>query len=256
MPNFVSNFDEFLNESALFEGTMLKNKQLDAKEQTKFNQLKTEFLKKQIDLCKKHGVKCFLEYGTLLGFYREGDHIKNDNDTDLGIIGSTVTQEFLEDIEKEFLLLRPKNMKGVIKDMFTNEKGGNDYHEIPYIGIAYKNSKGQPYSVKSVTGKNINVVGDLFFYYPYTNNKFITRWPGWEVQLTPDNYFKRLSKLKIGGYEYPIPSKANEYLEYIYGKDWKTPKSRAGVNQKLEFISREEGQSYAYSHSQKDFKKK
>jgi len=256
MQNYVYNFNKFINEEALFEGTMREDKRLNEKQQEKYNQLKTEFLKKQIEICKKHNVKCFLEYGTLLGFYRNGDHIDNDNDTDLGIIGNTVTREFLEDLEKEFIILRPANLDGIIKDMFTNEKGGDDYHEIPYIGLAYKNSKGKPYSVRSKSGKSVNVVGDLFFYYPYTGGKFITRWPGWEVQLTPDNYFKRLSKIKVGNYEYPIPSKTEDYLEYIYGDDWGTPKSNAGTSQKLEFISREEGHNYRYSQTAKKFKKK
>ena len=104
MQNYVYNFNKFINEEALFEGTMREDKRLNEKQQEKYNQLKTEFLKKQIEICKKHNVKCFLEYGTLLGFYRNGDHIDNDNDTDLGIIGNTVTREFLEDLEKEFII--------------------------------------------------------------------------------------------------------------------------------------------------------
>ena len=249
MPNHVFSFNEFL-----FEGTMRDDKKLDDKEQKKFNQLKLDFLKKQIDLCKKHNVKCFIDYGSLLGLYREGQTIKNDNDTDVSIFGETVTKEFLEDIEKEFKLVRPTKIGSLAKKMFS-DSDDPDYHEIPYIGLSYVNGKGKEYSVKSMSGKNVGVSGDFFFHYPYTGGKRITRWPGWEVQLTPDKYFQRLGKVTIDGYDFPIPSSTDDYLAYIYGDDWKTPKSRAGVSQKLELISREEGHNYQYSHKEKKYKK-
>jgi hypothetical protein len=255
MPNFVFSFNEFLNEGKLYEGTMRKESRLSEKEQEKHNALKIEFLKKQFDLCKKHKVKAFLDYGSLLGLYRDGKLISNDNDTDIGIFGETVTKEFLEDVAKTFKLQRPTNMDTLINKMFK-EKGEDDYHQIPYVGLMYLDSKGKPYAVKSLGGRNVNVVGDFFFYYPYTGGKRITRWPGWEVQLTPEKHFSRLGTVKYDGYSFPIPAAPDEYLQYIYGDDWETPKSNAGVNQKLELISREEGHAYTYSFNDKKFKKK
>jgi hypothetical protein len=252
MQNYVFSFNDFLNESALNEGTLRSDKRMSEKEQEKHNAFKLEFLKKQIDLCKKHDVKGFLDYGSLLGIYRDGKLIANDNDTDIGILGETVTKEFLEDVAKEFEVWRPTNIQTLINKMF-NEK--DDYHQIPYVGIGYLLSNGKKASVKSKSGKKVTVPGDFFFYYPYTENKRITRWPGWEVQLTPAKYFDKLSSIKYDGYTFPIPSSTDEYLEYIYGEDWGTPKSNAGVNQKLELISREEGHSYTYSIKDKKFKK-
>ena len=249
MPNHVFSFEEFL-----FEGTMRNNKKLSDKEQEKFNKLKLDFLKKQIDLCRKHNVKCFVDFGSLLGLYRDGNTIKNDNDTDVGIFGETVTREFLEDVEKEFGLVRPTKISYIANKMFS-DSDDPDYHEIPYIGMEYVDSKGKAYSVKSTSGKSVGIAGDFFFYYPYTDAKRITRWPGWEVQLTPEKHFKRLGTVKVDGYDFPIPSSTDEYLAYIYGDDWETPKSRSGVNQKLELLSREEGHNYKYSHKEKKYKK-
>ena len=67
MPNFVFSFQEFLTENEVFEGTNRTDKRLSDEGQEEYNKLKIESLKKQIDLCKKHKVKCFVDFGSLLG---------------------------------------------------------------------------------------------------------------------------------------------------------------------------------------------
>ena len=42
----------------------------------------------------------------------------------------------------------------------------------------------------------------------------------------PSNYFKDLSRMKFYGMEFNTPSKAEEYLEYKYGKEWRTPQKK------------------------------
>ena len=254
MGNYVFNFEQFLNESALNEGTLLNAKKLGDAAQKEFNEMKMEFLKKQVQLCKKHGVKCFLDFGSLLGLHRDGEMIKNDNDCDMAIFGETVTKEFLEDIEKEFVVVRPNNIQTLINKLFPEGEDADDYHAIPYIGIALKDSNGKVASVKSEGGKNVECGGDFFFYYPYKDGKRITRWPGWEVQLVSDKHFGRLGKISKGGFDYPIPSDPDGYCEYVYGKDWKTPKNRSGHSSELELISRAEGKKFAWSHKEKKAK--
>lgn len=40
----------------------------------------------------------------------------------------------------------------------------------------------------------------------------------------PSHFFMSLSTMKVYGVEIKVPKKAEEYLEYRYGKDWKIPK--------------------------------
>ena len=255
MPNFVFSFQEFLTENEVFEGTNRTDKRLSDEGQEEYNKLKIESLKKQIDLCKKHKVKCFVDFGSLLGLYRDGKLIKHDNDTDVAILGETVTKEFLEDIEKEFILQRPTKMSALINQLFVSDENADDYHQIPYVGLALKGKDGKPVEVSSMAKKKIGVPGDFFFYYPYSDGKRITRYPGWEVQLVPGKHFDKLGSLKHDGYDFPIPSDPEGYLAYVYGKDWKTPKSNSGMNDDCEFISRKEGQDYLYSIKDGKFKK-
>jgi len=252
--NYVFNFNEFLNENHLNEGTLRNAKHLGDAAQKEFNQMKMDFLKKQVQLCKKHSVKCFLDYGSLLGLHRDGEMIKNDNDCDMAIYGETVTKEFLLDIEKEFVLVRPNNIQTIINKLFPEGEDADDYHQIPYIGIGHKDGNGKLATVKSEGGVNVECGGDFFFYYPYKDGKRITRWPGWEVQLVSDKHFKNTGSISKGGFDYPIPSNPDGYCEYVYGKDWKTPKSRAGTGSELEFISRGAGKKFMYSHKEKKSK--
>jgi hypothetical protein len=250
----VFNFNEFLNENELNEGTLRKESQLSEATQKEFNKMKMKFLKKQVQLCKKHNVKCFLDYGSLLGLHRDGDMIRNDNDCDMAIFGETVTKEFLEDIAKEFNLVRPTNIQTLINKLFPEGEDADDYHQIPYIGMGLKDSQGKTASVKSESGKEVQCNGDFFFYYPYKDGKRVTRWPGWEVQLVSDKHFKNTGSISKGGFDYPIPSNPDGYCEYIYGKDWKTPKSRSGHGSECEFITRAAGQKFGYSHKEKKSK--
>lgn len=40
------------------------------------------------DVCNRLGIKHFLLWGTCLGFYRDKGYIKNDDDIDVGVLGS------------------------------------------------------------------------------------------------------------------------------------------------------------------------
>ena len=40
----------------------------------------------------------------------------------------------------------------------------------------------------------------------------------------PNRFFTDLSTITFYGMEFKVPSPVEEYLEYRYGKDWRTPK--------------------------------
>jgi phosphorylcholine metabolism protein LicD len=42
--------------------------------------------------------------------------------------------------------------------------------------------------------------------------------------VIPKHYYENLDSINFQGIEFKIPSNVEQYLEYRYGKDWKTPK--------------------------------
>ena len=42
--------------------------------------------------------------------------------------------------------------------------------------------------------------------------------------VVPSHFFKNLSTLDFYGMNFKVPKETEEYLEYVYGKDWRIPK--------------------------------
>lgn len=51
-----------------------------------------------------------------------------------------------------------------------------------------------------------------------------------ELWSAPSHYFDDIEKIFFQGKEIQIPSKVNDYLAYMYGSDWKTPKPNFTYN--------------------------
>lgn len=244
MKEFIPSFDNF----QLFEATFKKDKQLDDKAHKVYQELKYKFLEKQIALCKKHGVKCFADFGTLLGIVRDGDLIRNDNDTDLQIFGETLNKDFFEELQKVFYAV--PTSKSSFKKMFDDE---DDYAQLMYIWLEDIDNKGKKITVKGSSGQVVGMFGDMMVSYPYENGQRILRWPGWEVMTYDAKYANRIGTKSFKGFDVPIPSSPEDYLEYYYGKDWKTPQSRFGDYQ-CTFIDRKKAHKYYYSLKEGKFK--
>lgn len=234
----IPDWDSFeLNES-----TFRKAKRLDDDDHKKYNELKYKFLEKQIALCKKHGVKCMADFGTLLGIVRDGDLIKHDNDTDVQLFAETLNRDFFDDMHSTFEC--STDGKPIVEKLFNEE---DDYNEMICIWLADKDSKG-----KRVKIKNTEVFGDFMVSYPYENGKRVLRWPGWEA-MTYDNKFAKLSSKQFKGFSVPVPSNPEAYIEYFYGKDWETPKSSFGAYT-CDFITAKQAHSYQFSIKENKFK--
>jgi len=41
--------------------------------------------------------------------------------------------------------------------------------------------------------------------------------------VVPKHYFEELSTIRFYGMKFNVPSKTEKYLEYRYGKNWRTP---------------------------------
>lgn len=153
-----------------------------------------------------YSIKCFCEFGTLLGFIREHGFIAHDNDIDLGII---------EDDTFEWHLL--ENRLSSIGLKLT--------HYYTYNGKVTEQTYVFPdgLSVDIFLYENISVTEmRTFVYYRdhdaiYNNN--IER----SVKAL---VYPRISGIKwyeINGYKFRIPKDPESRLEAIYGKTWKVP---------------------------------
>lgn len=136
--------------------------------------------------------KCFAIYGTALGSLREQDIIGHDTDTDLGFL--------IEDFDfDEFF-----------------EKMAQAGYKI------YREFGQRTYGCELVTGKN-GVKTDFWLFYKFRDTRFNCLWDdGREIcHQIPERLFK-VQEGKLG--PYTIRTLGQEYVEAVYGKDWRIPK--------------------------------
>jgi len=154
-------------------------------------------------------VKFWIDFGTLLGIYREGDVIENDLDMDLGMYLSEYTEKVDNAFYKEGFKLYRKIVidegkyglevsfikKGIKIDLFCYSKFNShlfkvhSFSNFPGLGLT----------------KSIKEKGEL---------RVIE-------QCMPLKNFKVIS---FKDEEFLIPSNTEEYLSYHYGKDFMTPR--------------------------------
>ena len=141
------------------------------------------FVKSILD---KLGIKFFLYQGTCLGAYRDKDFIEYDLDIDLGIMG----EEYL-----------PIVKKALEEEGFLINTGAD----------------------KTITTKR-NVIFNILFFVKEGDDLVSYVRTGAVVPMWcfPAK-FGDLKEIDFKGEKYLILSPTEEYLEWTYGKDWRTP---------------------------------
>lgn len=157
-------------------------------------------LKLFLKISKEKNVNCFLLFGTLLGFYRDGKFISEDNDTDIGCI----SEEF-ELVEVEFL-------------KYLNLSGFKIFRESN--------------SLIQIVKDNNHIDLYLFRKLPCFNGRFSGKF------FISNEHFAKILIIKCGSdrLEYPILSETNKLLTKFYGKNWKTPLKGKTANENF-FLS-------------------
>jgi len=135
----------------------------------------------------------FLTYGTLLGFIRSGDFIKNDDDFDAGYISlkSTPEQVKAETLEIALLLL---------------ENGFN-------ISI---NPIGRLFKIHKNTGVHLDLMPVWF------EAEWNVAYGGVGVKITADDFLPAWEG-KMHGMKVFTPKHSEYFLEGYYGKNWRIP---------------------------------
>lgn len=168
-----------------------------------------------------HQSRVWLEFGTLLGAYREKRVIKHDTDIDLGVMENDVTPQLLESLKANGFKPRKKY---IIKSKCDLLNGFVAEYNFLYDGI-------------------ISV--DLFIFKQRKNSKhcFNFELPERKINLKlfrkKDNAL-RISEIRLHSFElttmylfenpFYAPSNTNEHLVEIYGADFMTPKSYSYEN--------------------------
>lgn len=151
----------------------------------------------------KHNIQVFLDFGTLLGFYRDGVIIPWDADVDFTLNESEL----------------PKLFKWMPHFPTVLHINNTEIH-ITY-GIHFNSVK--LYFTYSAEKNPFNCVEfNLDLMYRFIDNKNLSYCgiPAWRA---PRIHFDSYDYLTIDNERFHIPAKVEEYLEILYG-DWRVPR--------------------------------
>ena len=138
--------------------------------------------------------------GTALGLYREGGFIKHDDDVDVDILFND-----------------SKHIK-LIKYKFK-ELGFKIGREVHYRGLIQQ----------LAFYLNNGFIFDIIFW--HKNDNLIYNYSEKNYERIQDyKYFdtEKMIYFTLNNKKYPIPTPIEEWLEFRYGKDWRTPKIYKG----------------------------
>ena len=144
----------------------------------------------------------WLDFGTLLGFYRENDFINHDLDMDFGII----INDYDDFLEKE---------KYLIKKGFSRTK--EFYYKNRLVELSYS-YKGLNVDFIVYRRKADVIESDTIF--------FMTNALGKPTRYEVYNYnlpFSELEEHNFKAVEIKIPNNTREYLSKLYGEDFEVP---------------------------------
>ena len=188
--------------SKIYENKLLRKEEKEyiSKVNT-FNKNGSTVIQEFLEICNSLNIKCWLVYGTLLGYVREHGLIKHDYDFDLGI--------WKEDYSNK--------LKNTLK-----ENGFELIHQ--FYGINYDAFE-QTYEKKGVSidifysYKNEQMVWTHVF---HRENNDILPNDTWRVRKLPYPN-KGLTEINFFNKKTFIPSNYEEYLALTYGDGWKIP---------------------------------
>ena len=151
-------------------------------------------LKKLCDILSKLKIKHWINYGTLLGAYREGKIIDHDNDLDLSAIIN-------------------------FDDNWTCPLHGSKKYQ---INLLYELQ--QDFYIKTFTENNYVALIPK----DHSNFNLDQIDIGWfsseENSYFPPFFLDELDTIKLYDIEFPCPRHLDLYIPSRYGSDWKTPK--------------------------------
>ena len=188
-----------------------------------------ENLRYIMEISEKEGWDVMPIFGTLLGFIREGDFIKHDNDIDLAVAPDH----------------DPKLMAQTLVDKYGFKFGqALSYHgkvtefSVEYNGLStdffFFQKHESDIRLSTFTWRSTE---------PYTNPRQNN------VQFVKHPFIEDFKKITIKDIEVKVPTNSEEFLYYEYGKGWRVPDPTYVDGDRPGRIVM---QDYGYSHTYED----
>lgn len=156
-----------------------------------------KFLCEVKEILDKYNIEFWLDFGTLLGFVRQGDFLLTDPDIDIGV--KREEKEKIINILNE--LEKIGNLSIVSRVEYANS--------VPYLA-GLKIYRGDTWI-------------DIAFYFKFEDKRIwtISQWD--KVMVFDEKYFNELQDLEVKGVVFKIPNYIEELLILKYGEDWRRP---------------------------------
>lgn len=162
-----------------------------------------DILKHTGQVLNSANIEYYVEYGTLLGLYRDKSLIRHDDDVDYGVLYDSISPEALLDLmlDAGLSFCRAFMWDGRITELAFTYKG------VPVDFFYLFNDENAPYSMSY----NDFTYNDSGIYVAHKITKL----------LKPK--FIGTQTYVVNGIGVRIPKNVETFLEYNYGKSWETP---------------------------------
>ena len=175
-------------------------------------------LEKLMDFLEKNKITAWLDWGTLLGAYREKKFIVYDFDVDLGFS--------YEDYKK-------------LQDLKVRVAGNK-------TGIIFGSYTLNPYMPSVMCASYLNIKLDLYIWFKKGDKhnlamNYNVDKAKYFVNQVPFHYHNKLDKMFFLGREYYVPFDIENYIHLLYGDTWKQKIKTGGHNPELiKYLKKEE----------------
>jgi hypothetical protein len=159
-----------------------------------------------IDACKvldKLKVDYCLAFGVALGFHRQNDFIPYDADIDIAV------------------KLDVKDKKKCKK---IADKMWDAFHNAYFRPLRITYFKGDVTLIMQLGVLNETKVPiDIFFFYENIEEKYVVHYDDQGIIRFKKEHLNNIKKVKFKHGTFPMPTPTDDFLEFYYGKDWRTP---------------------------------
>jgi len=203
-----------------------------------------------INILNKNKIEYWICQGTLLGIIRDKRLIPWDHDIDIAVWSNSITKEKITNIMLSHnFILKEKYL--IENDLLTFLKDGGREVDINFYQVTTEKNTNKKiayvnwYIPKNFLCKLIDALSmsdqyegnfkyfiKSFFIFKkifrkikifLIDKKIFYRSAGYSQPL---ELLKEFKDIVFCGINLTIPKKAEEYLSYVYGKDWKTPRKK------------------------------